>query len=50
MQSTDLKDLDRVPEKVTQTARMLASNAAHLARLLSERPYPGEEAEHAKSE
>ena len=50
MQSTDLKDLDRVPEKVTQTARMLASNAAHLARLLKERPYPGEEAEHAKGE
>jgi multimeric flavodoxin WrbA len=50
MQSTDLKDLDRVPEKVTQTARMLASNAAHLARLLRERPYPGEEAEHAKTE
>ena len=50
MQSTDLKDLDRVPEKVIQTASMLASNAAHLARLLKERPYPGEEAEHAKSE
>jgi multimeric flavodoxin WrbA len=50
MQSTDLKDLDSVPDKVTQTARMLASNAAHLARLLKDRPYPGDEAEHAKDE
>ncbi|MDP9413123.1 MAG: flavodoxin family protein [Pseudomonadota bacterium] len=50
MGKTDLKDLDRVPEKVTQTARMMASNAAHLARLLKAHPYPGEQAEHAKSE
>ena len=49
MQKTDLKDLDRVPEKVIQTAQMLASNAAHLAGLLKERPYPGEESEHAKT-
>ena len=48
MQKTDLKDLDRVPEKVTQTARMLASNAAHLARLLAAQPYPGEQGEHGK--
>lgn len=50
MQSTDLKDLDRVPDKVIQTARMLASNTAHLARLLKAQPYPGEDTEHAKSE
>jgi multimeric flavodoxin WrbA len=49
MQSTDLKDLKRVPDKVTQTARMLASNTAHLARLLKAQPYPGEDTEHAKS-
>lgn len=48
MQSTDLKDLDRVPDKVLQTARMLASNTAHLAGLLKAKPYPGEEAEHGK--
>lgn len=43
MHSTDLKDLDAVPDKVTQTARMLASNAVHLARLLKGAPYPGVE-------
>jgi len=48
MQKTDLKDLDRVPDKVIQTARMLASNTAHLARLLKTRPYPGEATEHGK--
>ena len=48
MHKTDLKDLDRIPDKVTETARMLASNAAHLARLLKAQPYPGERAEHAK--
>ncbi|MDP9412596.1 MAG: flavodoxin family protein [Pseudomonadota bacterium] len=48
MHKTDLKDLDSVPEKVSQTARMLASNAAHLARLLRANPYPGEQGEHAK--
>ena len=47
MQSTDLKDLDRVPEKVIQTARMLALNTAHSARMLKAQPYPGDEAEHA---
>lgn len=41
MQKTDFKDLASVPEKVSQTARMLASNAAHLARLLKDYPYPG---------
>lgn len=41
MQSTDLKDLEKVPEKVTQTAAMMAANAAHLARLLKSQPYAG---------
>ncbi|MES2988338.1 MAG: NAD(P)H-dependent oxidoreductase [Pseudomonadota bacterium] len=38
---TDFKDLDETPETVTRTARMLAGNAAHLAKLLREHPYPG---------
>jgi multimeric flavodoxin WrbA len=41
MGSQDFKDLDATPEKVTQTAQMVASNAAHLAGLLKEQPYPG---------
>lgn len=41
MQSTDFKDLKKRPEKVTETAKMVASNAAHLAKLLKEAPYPG---------
>ena len=41
MHKTDLKDLDRIPDEVIGAARMLASNAAHLAQLLKERPYPG---------
>jgi multimeric flavodoxin WrbA len=41
MQGTDLKDLPETPEKVTETAKMLASNAAHLARLLKAQAYPG---------
>ncbi|WP_296716151.1 flavodoxin family protein [Erythrobacter sp.] len=41
MGSTDFKDLDQQPEKVTQTASMVASNAAHLAGLLKRAPYPG---------
>jgi hypothetical protein len=41
MQRTDLKDLDKIPEKVTQTAAMVAANAAHLARLLKAEPYAG---------
>ena len=35
------RDLERVPDKVAQTAEMVASNAAHLARLLTSQPYPG---------
>ncbi|ANC50613.1 hypothetical protein CP97_14924 (plasmid) [Aurantiacibacter atlanticus] len=41
MGSVDFKDLDTVPDKVTQTAAMVAGNAAHLAGLLERSPYPG---------
>jgi len=41
MQKTDFKDLAEVPEKVTRTAAMLASNASHLAGLLQRAAYPG---------
>lgn len=41
MGSTDFKDLDDTPEAVTKTAKMVASNAAHLAGLLKQSPYPG---------
>ncbi|MDX3910170.1 MAG: flavodoxin family protein [Sphingobium sp.] len=41
MGSIDFKDLKKVPDDVAQTAAMVASNAAHLARLLQERNYPG---------
>ncbi|RVT39558.1 flavodoxin family protein [Sphingobium algorifonticola] len=41
MGSTDFKDLKKTPQKVTKTAKMVASNAAHLAGLLQSTPYPG---------
>ena len=41
MGSTDFKDLDQTPDKVTETAAMVAGNAAHLAKLLKDAPYPG---------
>jgi multimeric flavodoxin WrbA len=41
MGSVDFKDLDHRPRKVTETAKMVAANAAHLARLLKQAPYPG---------
>lgn len=41
MQSKDFKDLPKVPDPVQQGAAMLASNAAHLANLLKQNPYPG---------
>ncbi len=41
MGSTDFKDLKQPPEKVTTTAAMVTRNAAHLARLLKNAPYPG---------
>ena len=37
----DFKDLDETPEKVTKTAAMVATNAAHMARLLKDNPIPG---------
>jgi multimeric flavodoxin WrbA len=50
MQGTDLKDLPRTPDKVIETAKMLASNAAHLARLLKAEAYPGVAEEKAERE
>ena len=41
MGSTDFKDLPETPEKVSETAKMLAANAAHLAGLLKAAPIPG---------
>jgi multimeric flavodoxin WrbA len=41
MGSVDFKDLDKTPDKVTETAAMVAANAAHLAGLLKDSPYPG---------
>ena len=41
MQSKDYKDLEEIPEPISQTLKMAASNAAHLARLLKESNYPG---------
>lgn len=41
MHDTDFKDLEHRPRKVTLSARMVASNAAHLARLLKQDSYPG---------
>jgi multimeric flavodoxin WrbA len=41
MGSTDFKDLKTTPEMVAKTAKMVASNAAHLAGLLKAKPYPG---------
>jgi multimeric flavodoxin WrbA len=40
MGSTDYNDLTETPEKVQRTITTLASNAAHLARLLQKEPYP----------
>ena len=45
MHGTDFKDLPQVPDVVQQTAAMLASNTAHLARLLQEEAYPGVESD-----
>ncbi|MBU1376282.1 MAG: NAD(P)H-dependent oxidoreductase [Alphaproteobacteria bacterium] len=41
MGDVDFKDLDATPRKVTKTAKMVAANAAHLARLLKAEPFPG---------
>jgi multimeric flavodoxin WrbA len=41
MGSVDFNDLEETPEKVTETAGMVAANAVHLAGLLKATPYPG---------
>lgn len=41
MGSVDFRDLDPVPEKVAGVIDVATSNAAHLARLLKDEPYPG---------
>ena len=41
MGKVDFKDLPKAPEPVEETARMLASNAAHLATMLKGSHYPG---------
>ena len=41
MHKTDFKDLPKIPDAVAQGAAMLAANAAHLANLLKQQPYPG---------
>ena len=40
MQSTDYKDVHPRPAKTMETTATAAANAAHLARLLKEHPYP----------
>lgn len=42
MGSTDFQDLEQTPDKVSQTAAAVAANAAHLAGLLKDKPYPGQ--------
>ena len=37
---TDYKDLDKTPEKVAQSTMTAAANAAHLAQVLRESPFP----------
>lgn len=41
MGDVDFKDLEKTPDKVLETAKMVAGNAAHLAGLLKSKPYPG---------
>ncbi|HSH18349.1 MAG TPA: NAD(P)H-dependent oxidoreductase [Candidatus Saccharimonadales bacterium] len=40
MQKKDFKDLDETPNAVAETIKSVTANAAHLARLLRESPYP----------
>ena len=40
MHRTDFKDLDSTPDAVASATAMAAANAAHLARLLRQSPYP----------
>lgn len=48
MQKTDYIDLDETPKEVATATAMLASNVAHLAKLLADSPYPGYLAERKK--
>lgn len=41
MGSTDFKELDKVPDAIDKTGDMVATNAAHLARLLKSEDFPG---------
>jgi multimeric flavodoxin WrbA len=41
MGSTNYQDLEKTPDKVEETAAMVAANATHLAGLLKAEPYPG---------
>jgi multimeric flavodoxin WrbA len=41
MGDIDFKDLSKTPDKVLETAAMTAANAAHLAKLLKGKTYPG---------
>lgn len=50
MQATDYRDLDDVPEKTQRATETSVRNAVHLARLLRDSRYPGEDQEsHPKS-
>lgn len=40
MQKVDFKDLDEPPKAVKETTKSVATNAAHLARLLKQQGYP----------
>ena len=40
MGRVNYKDFKRTPKKLVDTIRTLACNAAHLAALLKEQPYP----------
>ena len=41
MHHIDFQDLEHRPRKVTESAKMVAANAVHVARLLRDAPYPG---------
>ncbi|MHC2999371.1 flavodoxin family protein [Microbacterium sp. HJ5] len=45
MQTVDYNDLPETPEKVASTTGTLARHAAHLAKVLSEQPYPAPESD-----
>lgn len=43
MKEVDYKDLKATPKAVAEATATLARNAAHLAKLLKDNPYPGED-------